>query len=621
MRMILFDRWDNQLGTLGDISSASWTEELNGEDTVTIETTQPMAKGQRIVWRDGQGQWHEHIISHIEQVHEDDGPVSHLATCENSISELYGDFILDKRPTDAPASRGLSEAIDGSRWTIGRVEVQGVASTNFYRESCRSCIQKVQEAWGGDLSTTIEVGNTSVASRKVNLTHRGTDSGRTFRWGTDMTGIRRIFEADDVVSALYGYGKGEEVGDGHGRGIDFADINGGKQYVEDLEALAVWGRPDGHGGKAHVFGYVEFPDCEDKSELKRLTEEELAKRCTPKVSYRASVQMFSRYGYDFANVGIGDDITLIDTAFSPEVRVKGRVTRIVRDLLDDGSPTEVTIGNIVENAADLIASQEATLRNLASRATNWDVAAYTPLPYLQQIQNAMNLQFDLAGSYVYTSFEQGTISSTVPLDEKLKPTKTPAAAIQIKGGGFRIADSVLPNGEFDWRTFGTGGGFVADCMVLGVLRGGSNFWNLETGDLVFEQGQIRSADGGSTWNLSTGELTTYRMKAIAMDARGSFRCGGDTTYTKLDNTGYMRGYRDNAEIGHIDFLGDVYDRDTSSHRYGPEIYGKGMIRLCAPKLLVCASSNEWDDSYTAYTGTIPAGASIRVVNGIVTGYS
>ena len=43
------------------------------------------------------------------------------------------------------------------------------------------------------------------------------------------------------------------------------------------DALARWGRPDGKGGKAHVFGDVEFSDCEDAAELKKLTEAQLAK--------------------------------------------------------------------------------------------------------------------------------------------------------------------------------------------------------------------------------------------------------------------------------------------------------------------------------------------------------
>src|SRR5699024_9085963 len=57
-------------------------------------------------------------------------------------------------------------------------------------------------------------------------------------------------------------------------------------------------------------------------------------------------------------------------------------------------------------------------------------------------------------------------------------------AIQIKGGGFRIANSKLPNGEFDWRTFGTGDGFTADVIIAGILKGGKVKFDLENGTFL-----------------------------------------------------------------------------------------------------------------------------------------
>lgn len=485
MRFALFDRWGNQLGTLGSIVKAEWTEELNGEDTLEIVADEPMGKGQRVVWCDGQGLWHEHVVASVSESHDDEGCVRYTADCENSISELYGDWIGDKRPENATASTALSVALEPSRWEVGAVTVTGANSTNIYRESAREAVQKVAEAWGGELSATIEIDGANVTARKVNLTRRGTDNGRRFVYGKDMASIRRTFDADDVVTALHGYGKGEAVGDGYGRGIDFSAINGGKDYIEDAEALEAWGRPDGKGGKAHVFGRVEFSDCDDPAELLRLTKAEHEKRKVPKVSYESSVSAFAGYGYDFADVGIGDDVALIDRAFEPEVRVKGRVTKIVRDLLDDGKPTAVTIGNIIDGAADIMAKQYAELHSLTKRATGWDVAAYTPPAYIQQVMDGLNRQFDAGASYIYQSPEQGIIVGSVPLDPDTgKPKRTPASAIQLKGGGFRIANTVRSNGEFDWRAFGTGDGFVADEIATGVLKGGNARFDLNTGTIT-----------------------------------------------------------------------------------------------------------------------------------------
>ena len=491
--MILFDRWGTQLGTLSGVTRAEHAEELNGEDSLTVETDTPVAKGQRIVWCDTDGTWREHTVSSVAQSHEDDGPVRYKAECENSISELFGDWLDDKRPENATASQALAIALEPSRWQVGTVTVAGAHSTNFYRESSREAVQKVLETWGGELSTTIAIDGASVSSRKVNLTRRGADNGKRFAYRKDMAEIARTFDPDDVCTALYGFGKGVESGDGYGRGLDFASVNGGKQYVEDAEALEQWGRPDGNGGKAHVFGKVEFSDCEDPEELLRLTEEEFGRRKVPKVSYEAKVSVFASYGYDFEGVSIGDGVALIDRAFSPELRVKGRVTRLVRDLLDDGKPTDITIGNIVANAADMMADQYASLQSLSKRATAWDVAAYTPSAYINQIMDGLNREFDAGASYIYQSPEQGIIVGSVPLDpETGKPTRTPASAIQLKGGGFRIANKLKGNGEFDWRTFGTGDGFVADEIVAGMLRGANSHFNLGDGSAKFS-GKVGSS--------------------------------------------------------------------------------------------------------------------------------
>ena len=506
MRLILMDRWGGQIRTLTDVLSATWTEELGGEDALELKTATPVAKGNRVVWLDAQGLWHEHIVSEVEQAHAEGAP-TYRATCENSISELYGDFVEDRKPRDEVAAAALAGILETTRWEVGTVSVKGSASTNFYRVSAREALQKLIETWGGELSTTIEVEGCEVTARRVNLTRRGRDNGRRFTYSRDMTEVSRTFCADDVVTAMYGFGKGEEVGDGYGRGIDFSEINKGKSYVEDLAALELWGRPDGRGGKAHVFGVYENSECADKRQLLEETRAALAERCAPRASYEASVLAYSRYGYDMAGVALGDDIALVDTAMEPEVRVKGRATRIVRDMLDGGRATEVTVGNIVEGLDGVLASQGSELQGLKDRATAWDVAASTPGPYIEQVMDGLNAKFDEGASYVYTSPEMGVVIGSVPLDpETGLPTRLPASALQLAGGGFRIADSLKGDGTWDWRTFGTGAGFTADEIVAGRIKGGSSYWDLESGDMGFSQGTIHSADGSSSWDLTGGSM-------------------------------------------------------------------------------------------------------------------
>lgn len=76
---------------------------------------------------------------------------------------------------------------------------------------------------------------------------------------------------------------------GYGRKLTFGEINNGKDYVEDAEALKLYGRPDGKGGLKHVFGKYENSSCEDAHQLKDETQDYLDQHKTPGVTYEADV--------------------------------------------------------------------------------------------------------------------------------------------------------------------------------------------------------------------------------------------------------------------------------------------------------------------------------------------
>lgn len=549
VRFSRYDRWGKLVGTLQGVQAATWTDSLDGSDTLEIECTGELHKGDRLVWADRNSAWHEHVVAEVEL--SDDFGAIYIATCENSISELLGDYILDKKPTNATARDALFAVLQEvddlrsnvTRWEVGDVTVDKIASTSFYRQNCRECVNQIVETWGGDLSTTIEVVGTEVVHRKVNLTTRGSDRGRRFTYSRDMDSISRTYEADDVVTALYGYGKGESVGDGYGRRIDFSDqpdtvsSSGtgtrhveGTAYVENPAALEAWGRP-GIGGKAHVFGQVEFSRCEDPAELMQLTMDELDRLCEPLVSYEASVQEFRRFGYDFGDCEVGDIVSLVDATDGVEIRVKGRVSKIVRDLLDDGEATDITIGNIAADASSMMASQSQNIKDLSDRASAWDVAAYTTSAYMQQLIGEFNERFEEGQVYKYEGFGIGTIYSSVPLDENMRPTETPAKAMQFRGGGWRIADSVDADGDWEWSTMADGSGIIADAITSGILNA-----------TLIRAGVIQDMTGRNYWNLETGELrmTGYAASDDAVQSVVIEYALGDSP-TEAPSTGWATG--------------------------------------------------------------------------------
>ena len=498
MRIDVYTWQDAYVSTIGpkELLSLTHTDELNGEDSVDIVTTFALKQGYRLVWADRLGKVHEHVCQDPKGLHAG-GDTVYTDTAINSICETYGDYIEDKRPYGYGFLQALNVCLGPTRWTAGTVDQTGTVDKGltFYHTSAREALQSILKC-GGELETEITVSGGRVTSRKVGIrSHRGAKGGhRRFTYTKDLTSVSRT-EHYGAITACYGYGKGIETDTGgYGRKLTFGDINNGKNYVEDATALKLYGRPDGRGGHAHVFGQYENPNCEDAATLLAETRAYHDSRKEPGMTYEADVVDLVQFGREWEGVAVGDDVQIVDTCFSPALRCEGRVTKLVTDEL--GGAMRVTLGNITETMTDMWLAQQKQVSSLSRRSSSWDVAASTPPSYLQQVVDAMNTQFNMSGSsYTFTSFEQGTIYASVPMDANGRSTTGKGSAMQLCSQGFRIAMGCKTDGSWDWRTFGTGAGFTADLITVGTLMG----------DLI-KAGTIQDRAGKNYWNLDESEL-------------------------------------------------------------------------------------------------------------------
>ena len=377
--MILWacDRWEAYKGPIKTLFECEDTREVNGENALSITTLARLDKGDRLVWRDLKGRWHENIVDGVEEERASAG-ILYTYYCPTSAQiELLGDYLEDKRPYDVSAYAALASALSSSRWQVGTVADLGQAGTNFYHTNAWAAIHDVADTWGGELSFEIQVSGTKVTARRVCMAKQvGEDNGKRFTYAKDLVSVKRSVDEGNVCTALYGYGKSLQTADedgnltgGYDRKLTFGDVNGGQNWVGSADALARWGRPDGKGGKAHVFGDVEFSDCEDAAELKKLTEAQLAKSCVPTVSYTADAVALARAGEGFEGADEGDLVTVVDKVYDPPLRVRTRITKVVEDQLRPGEVT-YTFGNY-QTVAELMAAQKSATKSTAStiRAT------------------------------------------------------------------------------------------------------------------------------------------------------------------------------------------------------------------------------------------------------------
>ena len=517
----VLDRNENLRASI-EIFSYIYKWVSNGEHSLTFTTLEEITNEERIIYRDNIGEYREFIIKDIENEHLEDGTIAYLAYCEDSFYETDGDYIEDKRFRNEGVTRAIMTALEPTRWEPGIIEDLGTATTSFYRESVKEAIQgKLIPAWQGELFTRVKIVNNRITNRYVDIKKTlGDFKGKRFDYDKDVTTIKRTIDTTDLCTALYGYGKGEEIegSDAYGRRINFADVNEGKAYVENLEALNMYGR-NGKNGKAHIFGKVEFDDCTDKKELLELTRKELEHRSRPRVTYELEVEDL---GVDFEKVDRGETVIVKDKDLG--LTITSRVIEYEEYEEDGAERTRVKLGDHRELLTDTIDRVDSFVTDFRSKSGVWDRAEELKpdgltSSYIKDVLARVNEEMDYTKSRTKITEGDGIISTSIDGSK----------AIQILGGGFRIANKKNADGTWKWTTAGDGDGLVADAMTTGILtanliRAGVLADLLGNFTIDMENGNINIGDK-LIYNSKSGELTIlgYADDADLQGAKTEFK--------------------------------------------------------------------------------------------------
>lgn len=528
MRYMIFDRWGNPLGDLPYAIKAIRTRATDGTDTLDVTTIGEINKDERIVFKDSMGRWAEYVCQSTQTARAAGMPVT-VAYCAGGIAELSRTYIEDKRNRNANAKACLAKALEGTRWAVGTVEtgtLTGTADLSFYHCTVLEAVQKTADTYGLEVQTEVQPDPTGnrIGQRIIHLLeHRGsTSTTKRFEYGKDLTQIKRDIDSGDVITRLYGWGKGVEQTNeegaptgGYGRKISFADVNNGKPYVQDDNALANWGIVGADGTKHHSEASVDFPDCEDPKELLNLTKAALKTRTTPVVSYTADVTALGQAGYDPEGTDVGDSVQIIDTSFTTPLRLEGRILQIEEDLAGSLADTKITLGNIRQSYTQRLAAQQQALDKLVSNSGAWNSAAGGTGPYMKDLIDRINQIMNATGGYTYLKPGQGIYVYDKPEDQN------PTQCIHIGGGYWRIADHKKPNGDWDFRALANGKGIFADTVFTGRLSdaAGLNYWDMDTGEFSLS---ARSTIGGKTaQQYADGAVSDAKTYAEAIMAYGS----------------------------------------------------------------------------------------------------
>lgn len=483
--LILLDRDETFIASLKH-NKIQRKRELNGANNLEFETNREVEFGQRIIFQDKLGIWNEYIIIDYFKTHGEDGVIYEVYN-EDSTSELYGFFIEDMKPRNALASKVLGQLLEGTRFEVGYVDDFGKKSFNLYRTSVKAALWKMLEVYQAEIQVRIEVEKNGRIHRYIDLRHSiGRNVGKRFTYKKDIGSIKKTTSTKELVTALYGFGKGEEVvgedgqpSGGYGRKIDFGEINGGKKYVEDEEARKKYGLGK---ERVHIFGSVDFDDCEDKEELLKLTKEKLKELSKPKITYELNVEDISRYeGYIGEGVDLGDIVLVKDEMI--DTLVETRVIAIKDNPIEEINDSEIVLGNFIKDLSDNMLAYE-NLKSVFDNQRNRfndeleKLANGVKSSYMQRILEKFNKELNETGGWVYAEEGEGLLILNAPREGN------PTQAINLKGGMIAIANHKNADGSFAYETFGDGNGFTANLIRAGVLRGGKVFFNLEDGTFL-----------------------------------------------------------------------------------------------------------------------------------------
>ncbi len=271
--------------------------------------------------------------------------------CLNDCYEMSDQIIEDKRLTNGTALQALSKVLDGSNYEVGEVAELGNRTINFYDISRMEGLKNIISAYGGELDYRIEfdVEFKHISQKYVDIKSRlGQDTGLRFTYDLNLESVVRKDVSESRCTVLYGRGGAIESGDGYSRKIKFTDVEWtkptnpidksiGQNYIEDLDAIAKYGR---------IEGIYENSDIEEPSELLQATYEALQECKNPKLSYEVNAKDLASQNdeYDHLIVCIGDSVILLDEEY--DLNFESRIVGFEESIKKESSEMKWIIGNV-----------------------------------------------------------------------------------------------------------------------------------------------------------------------------------------------------------------------------------------------------------------------------------
>lgn len=221
-----------------------------------------------------------------------------------AVDELNAFVVSDIRPQNKGMNQVAEQiiAFTNNEWRVGYVDPTLPAlSGSFYYISVKDALKQLQ-TFGCEILFKCTITGNKITDKWIEIYKQiGVVSNKRFVYGSNALEVVRQRDRSQLYTSIIGRGKGEEVGDGYGKRIEFTDVEWkkssgdpldkpkGQNWLEYPEMTALYGMPTKSGTKRKRETVLILEDIEDAKELLRATYENLVEYSRPLIQFKTTV--------------------------------------------------------------------------------------------------------------------------------------------------------------------------------------------------------------------------------------------------------------------------------------------------------------------------------------------
>ncbi|MGM8139857.1 phage tail spike protein [Enterococcus italicus] len=504
--------------------------------------------------------------------------------CVNfAIDELDNYIVKDVRPKNKALKDVINQLLSesGCDWILGVCEPTKAITSTFYYSSIKECLKSLQSL-GCEFTFNVTITGNAITRKTINCYNKiGKVTNKRFEYGEDVLKIVREQDRTNIVTAIIGRGKGEEVGDGYGRRLEFTDVewkkaNGnpldkpkGQNYLEYPEMTAEYGIPS-NGKMLPRKTVVVFDDVEDANELLKQTYETLSYYCRPLVQFSTEI-----LGSD----EIGNTITIHRS--DRNYHYQTRVFKVVTDFVS---------GKVSASLGDNLTSSNSLNRQIANVQSDLSTLDKSKMTFYESTEIGKYQDDIMRGA----GKNGGSIYQVNGIEAGVSSSREVYEVIYMDGGSIAESKDFLVQNNAgisfkhckkgEWTTvqdvhngasntaWTLDGVFVADFIRAGTLRA----ITIDGVEIYGSRFETKNNNGGGKLRINNGVIQMFNDNDKAF---GLFRGTQSTGSDSGNSVGMQVSNGSQTDTFTINALNALFNHNKKFSVIAPEISLSGDVNI------------------------------------------